>query len=102
MPTSHKFSSTAAAAALHTTPRWAALLLTTVLLAHLMNTLAFSYFAYAQTNISAPTPQAELAAADQQPEDWVPVPTRLGVPRIAIPPDRAEDNRSVAEGNPEP
>jgi hypothetical protein len=80
-------------------PRWSALLLATILLARLMNMVVFRYFAYGQVDTSPPV-QAERAAAEQPPIDWLPAPTRLGVPRIAIPPDRAADNRAVAEDNP--
>jgi hypothetical protein len=80
-------------------PRWAGLLVTTILLAQLMNMVVFGYFAHGQVDTSPPV-QAEPAAAEQPPIDWLPVPTRLGVPRIAIPPDRAADNRAVAEDNP--
>jgi hypothetical protein len=80
-------------------PRWAAVLLATLLLAHLMNMAVFGYFADGAVDTSAPV-QAEPAAAEQPPIDWLPVPTRLGVQKIAIPPDRAADNRAVAEDNP--
>jgi hypothetical protein len=80
-------------------PRWAALLVTTILLAHLMNMVVFNYFAYGQVATSEPA-QVEPAVAEQPPIDWLPDPTRLGVPRMAIPPDRAADNRAEAEDNP--
>ena len=80
------------------TLRWAALLLATILLAHLMNMVAFGYFAFGQADPSASV-QAELFPTDQPPVDWLPVPSRRGVSLVTMPPDRAADNRAAAEDN---
>jgi hypothetical protein len=80
-------------------PRWAALLLATILLAELMNVVALAYFAHGQAETSPPV-QADLAPTVQPPFDWLPVPARRGVPHITIPPDRAADNRAATEDAP--
>jgi len=83
---------------LSTTSRWAGLLLATIALAQFMNLVASGYFAHGQSEATAPV-QAEVVPVDQPPDDWLPVATRPGTPHVAVPPDRAADNRAAADGS---
>jgi hypothetical protein len=97
MPVGHKFLSPSAGSLLLTSLRWAGLLLATLILAHLMNVVASGYFAYGG-QAEAPV-QAEVSPTVQPPVDWLPVAIRPGMPHIAVPPDRAADNRVAEDGS---
>jgi len=64
--------------------QWTALVAATIVMAQVMNSVEFSYFEQVPAAATAPVATARNA-----------VPARVGSMWIAVPPDRASDNRNI-------
>ena len=75
--------------------QWAPLLATTIVLAQMMNSVAVSYFERPRIVPTTPVVNTDIPQFDDRFLDAkAPAVAKVGSIRIAVPPDRASDNRS--------